>query len=130
MTQSLQGMVKGKVFYCRFKRKNSQRHLKESGAEREGSRLKMASKWVWPGEKQAQSGEREEEVKAGGWREHSYEKKLGEGGLWAGGAAVGDTGRAGESQDVGSDSEMCIGGLYTEGAWRPDVLWSVSRHPR
>jgi hypothetical protein len=34
----------GESLYCRFERKNNQRHLKDSRAEREKSSLKMASR--------------------------------------------------------------------------------------
>ena len=36
---TLQGMGKGKIFYCRYKEENSQKHLEESRADREKSRF-------------------------------------------------------------------------------------------
>lgn len=40
-TRLLQGVIESKVFYHRLEGKNSQKHLEESGAQRESSRLNM-----------------------------------------------------------------------------------------
>ena len=64
-------MVKGDRFYCSYEIKNSQRHLEESGAEREISGLNMAMRDI--GAEHRKSGTKREGVT----HEHKHSKIAG-----------------------------------------------------
>lgn len=73
MTWLLHGIVKEKIFYCRYERENSQSYLEESRAEREYNIMN------WPWEKQEQNREKDRDKRRreemNRWRQSGKNKR-------------------------------------------------------